>query len=57
MSLAAIFHSIWTLVVLIIFIGVVIWAFSRKHTQQFERAARDPIEDDDAVKPTDDTQH
>ena len=40
-------HSIWTALLLIIFIGIVIWAWSGRQRERFEQAARLPLEDDD----------
>jgi cytochrome c oxidase cbb3-type subunit 4 len=40
-------HSIWTAFLLIIFIAIVIWAWSGRRRERFERAARLPLEDDD----------
>ncbi|MCB1866039.1 MAG: cbb3-type cytochrome c oxidase subunit 3 [Chromatiales bacterium] len=40
------FHSVWTVVMLITFIGIVFWAFSRRRKQDFDKAARIPFEDD-----------
>ena len=42
----ALFHSIWTIVVMVIFIGIVIWAWSGKRQSRFEEAARLPLQDD-----------
>lgn len=42
----ALFHSIWTLVVMVIFIGIVFWAWSDKRQSRFEEAARLPLQDD-----------
>lgn len=39
--------GIWTVVVLIIFTGIVAWAWSGKRRKQFEQAARIPLEDDE----------
>ena len=39
-------HIIWTLLLLIIFIGIVLWAFSSRRKQDFEEAAQLPLEDD-----------
>jgi cytochrome c oxidase cbb3-type subunit IV len=44
----AMFHSIWTVVLLVVFIGIVIWAWSGKRKHAFDEAARIPLEDDDA---------
>jgi cytochrome c oxidase cbb3-type subunit 4 len=42
-----IFHSIWTVALLILFIGIIIWAFSSRRKQRFDAAARMPLEDED----------
>ena len=42
----AMFHSIWTILVMVIFIGIVIWAYSGKRKERFDEAARLPLEDD-----------
>jgi len=43
---SALFHSIWTLALLVLFIGIVAWAWSGKRKSQFEAAARLPLDDD-----------
>ncbi len=40
------FHSLWTVVVLITFVGIIIWAYSKNQHSDFEEAARLPLEDD-----------
>jgi len=40
------FQSIWTIVVMITFLGIVAWAFSSKRKSAFDEAARLPFEDD-----------
>ncbi len=47
----ALLQSVWTLVVMVIFLSVVVWAYSRKRKPEFDEAARLPIDDDDSVKP------
>jgi cytochrome c oxidase cbb3-type subunit 4 len=42
-------QSIWTVVVLVVFLGVVAWAYSSKRQSEFDEAARLPLEDDDSV--------
>ena len=42
----ATFHSLWTIVVLVVFIGIVVWAWSGKRKQAFEEAARIPLDED-----------
>ncbi|MCP5151093.1 MAG: cbb3-type cytochrome c oxidase subunit 3 [Ectothiorhodospiraceae bacterium] len=46
MDLGAI-HGIWTVVLLVVFAGIVVWAFGRTRRDAFESAARIPFEDDD----------
>lgn len=43
-------HLIWTILLLIIFIGIVIWAWSGRQKQRFDAAARTPLEDDNDRK-------
>jgi len=42
----ALIHSIWTVVMLILFVGIVAWAWSARRRKDFEEAARLPLEDD-----------
>ncbi len=39
-------HSVWTVLMVITFIGIVVWAWSGKQRKTFEEAARMPLEDD-----------
>ena len=48
------FHSLWTVAVLAIFIGIIIWAFSKGRKTDFDEAARLPLEDDVLPTNTDD---
>jgi len=41
------FHSIWTVVMLVLFIGIWAWAWSSKRKGDFDAASRLPLEDDD----------
>lgn len=43
------FDSIWTIVVMITFLGIVVWAFSSKRKSAFDEAARLPFEDDEST--------
>ena len=45
------FHSWWTVALLVVFIGIVVWAWSGKRKQDFEQAARMPLDDDDEPAP------
>ncbi len=48
--MASFIHSIWTVVVLVIFLGIVAWAWSGKRKRDFDEAANLPVKHD----PTDD---
>ncbi len=50
MEIVALIQSIWTIVVMVIFFGVLLWAFSRKRKSEFDEAARLPLDDDDSVE-------
>ena len=39
-------HSAWTVLLVIVFIGIVVWAYGRKRKADFEEAARLPLDDD-----------
>jgi cytochrome c oxidase cbb3-type subunit 4 len=38
--------GLWTLLLLVVFLGIVAWAFSRKRGKQFEKAGRIPLEEE-----------
>jgi cytochrome c oxidase cbb3-type subunit 4 len=38
--------SIWTVVVMVVFIGIVLWAWSGKRKQRFNEAANIPFNED-----------
>jgi cytochrome c oxidase cbb3-type subunit IV len=38
--------SVMTVVMLVVFLGIVVWAYSGKRSAAFEEAARVPLEDD-----------
>jgi len=40
-------QSVWTVVVLVLFVGIVIWAWSGKRKQDFDEAANIPFNEDD----------
>jgi cytochrome c oxidase cbb3-type subunit 4 len=42
-------QSLWTIVVMITFVGIVVWAFSSKRKSAFDEAARLPFEDEAQV--------
>ena len=43
-------QSVWTIVVMVVFIGIVIWAWSGKRKQRFEDAANIPFTEDGQVQ-------
>ena len=42
-----VFHGLWTAALLVIFIGIVVWAWSGKRKRDFDEAAHIPLDDDD----------
>ena len=42
-----IIESVWTVVLLVVFVGIVVWAWSSKRKKAFDEAARLPLGDDD----------
>jgi cytochrome c oxidase cbb3-type subunit 4 len=46
------FQSVWTIVVMVLFLGIVLWAYSSKRKPEFDEAARLPLDDDDSVEAT-----
>lgn len=43
----AMIHSWWTAALLLVFIGIVIWAYSSARKSDFEQASRLALDDDD----------
>lgn len=39
-------HGVFTILLIIIFIGMCFWVFSKKRTKDFEEAARLPLDDE-----------
>lgn len=44
--------SVWTVVVFVLFVGIVAWAWSDKRKAELEAAARIPFEEDDVINLT-----
>lgn len=42
-------HSVWTLLLFVLFIGIILWAWSAKRKRAFDEAARLPLEEEDFV--------
>ncbi len=40
------FYSLWTVVLLVAFIAIVAWAYSRRRRDGFDRAARSVLQDE-----------
>jgi cytochrome c oxidase cbb3-type subunit 4 len=40
-------HALWTVLLLIVFLGIVAWAWSGKRKRAFDQAARAPLDDQD----------
>ena len=38
-------HSFWTLVMMLIFVGIVVWAWSSRRREDFDKAARSVLDD------------
>lgn len=45
--------SVWTIVVMVLFIGIVLWAWSGKRKQHFDEAANIPFSEDEELLPHD----
>lgn len=43
-------QGLWTVLVLVIFVGIVVWAWSDRRKKEFDRAAHMPLEDDDRAQ-------
>lgn len=43
----SVFHGLWTGALLVIFIGIVVWAWSGKRERDFDEAAHIPLDDDE----------
>ena len=43
------FQALWTIVVMVTFLGIVWWAFSSKRKAAFDEAARLPFDEDEPL--------
>jgi cytochrome c oxidase cbb3-type subunit IV len=43
----ATFHGIWSIFILVIFLGIIAWVFSAKRKKSFDEAGRIPLDDGD----------
>lgn len=49
MDFLAILQSVWTVLVMIIFLGIVVWVYGKKRKSDFDDAARLPLEEEDEL--------
>ena len=47
-----IFHSYWTLLLFLLFVGIIIWAWSSKRKAGFDELSHLPLEEDEFVEKT-----
>jgi cytochrome c oxidase cbb3-type subunit 4 len=40
-------HSVWTLLLMVIFVAIVVWAWRGKRKRSFDEAAHMPLEEED----------
>ena len=45
--MSALVHSIWTVIVFVIFLGIIVWAYSGKRKKDFDEAANLALDDDE----------
>ncbi|MCK5667493.1 MAG: cbb3-type cytochrome c oxidase subunit 3 [Gammaproteobacteria bacterium] len=50
MPFATQFQIVWTIVVMIIFIGIVLWAWSGRRKESFNEAANIPLEEENFLQ-------
>lgn len=46
-------QTVWTVVAFVIFVGVVIWAWSSRRKESFDKAARMALDDDKPIDSND----
>ncbi|MDJ0880160.1 MAG: cbb3-type cytochrome c oxidase subunit 3 [Gammaproteobacteria bacterium] len=44
--MSTLMHSIWTIIVFVVFIGIVVWAYSSRRKKDFDEASRLALDDD-----------
>ncbi len=47
--MTSLMHSIWTVVVFVVFIGIILWAYSGNRKKDFDEAARLVLDEDDEI--------
>lgn len=43
----SIFHSIWTVLIALLLVGIIVWAFAPSRREYFEDVGRKALDDDD----------
>ena len=49
MTTEALLQSIWTVIAFVVFVGIVIWAWSGKRKASFDKAARMALDDEESA--------
>jgi cytochrome c oxidase cbb3-type subunit IV len=49
-SFYAVFNPVWTIVVFVLFVGILLWAFSKHNQAAFDEAANLPFDEDEGSK-------
>lgn len=49
-SFYAVFNPVWTIIVFVLFIGILLWAFSKHNRDAFNEAANLPFDEDEGSK-------
>jgi cytochrome c oxidase cbb3-type subunit IV len=44
-------HAIWTVLLFVLFVGICVWAFSRRRKDAFDAAAQLPFDDEHPAQP------
>lgn len=52
MNNSVLIESIWTVIAFVIFIGIVIWAWSGRRKEDFDEAARMAMDEDKSDQPS-----
>ncbi len=49
MNLLVFLQSAWTVVVMVLFLGIVVWAYSSRNKKDFDEAARQILDEEEDV--------
>ena len=45
-------QAVWTIIVMVVFIGIFIWAWGSGRKKKFDEASRIPLDDDESINQT-----